>query len=280
MQTPTIAIIGGTSKFWQLWQRYFEAKWLPVIIASRSTALTPEQAVKEADIIIISVSIRSTVKTIENLIPHIPPDRLLIDFTGIKSEATRALSGYTTGEVVATHPMFGPWVTSLKNQNIAFDPLKPWAKWDFLYNLWKEDGANLIELPSRKHDEFVAIVQSTVHIMNLMFGHLLAKRGINIAELMKISTPNARMQLCILARFLNQEAALYTDMQMQNTIYKHEILPDIQSYFAELWNIVRDDQSEVFEKEFNTVKEYIGPDFLAKALKVSSEFDEYLKQNL
>ncbi len=74
---------------------------------------------------------------------------------------------------------------------------------------------------------------------------------------MKISTPNSRMQLCILARFLNQEAALYTDMQMQNTIYKNEILPDIESYFKELGDIVANDESEKFEQEFNSVKSYI-----------------------
>ena len=280
MPNPTIAIIGGTSKFWQFWKRYFEGKWLTVIITSRSTEITPEEAVKQADIIIVSVSIRATVKMIENLIPHIPPDKLLIDFTGIKTEATRALSLYISWEVVATHPMFGPWITSLLSQNIAFDPIWPWEKWEFIKNLWKMDGANLIELPSKKHDELVAIVQSTVHIINLLFGHLLAKRWIDIEELMKISTPNSRMQLCILARFLNQEAALYTDMQMQNTIYKNEILPDIESYFKELGDIVANDESEKFEQEFNSVKSYIWPDFLTKALKVSSEFDEHLKRSL
>lgn len=193
---------------------------------------------QDADIIIVSVSIRVTVKTIEDLIPHIPPNKLLLDFTGIKTEATRALSEYLTGEVVATHPMFGPWIQSLRDQNIAFDPVRPGEKWAFLHDLWKTDGANLIELSSRKHDELVAIVQSTVHIMNLMLGHLLTKRGINIEELMKISTPNSRMQLYILARFLNQEAPLYTDMQMQNTIYKNEILPDIRSYFDGLARII------------------------------------------
>jgi prephenate dehydrogenase len=65
------------------------------------------------------------VQVIENLIPHIPPGKLLMDFTGIKTKATKVLSQYTTGEVIATHPMFGPWTTSLKDQNIAFDPVLP-----------------------------------------------------------------------------------------------------------------------------------------------------------
>ncbi len=280
MNTPIITIIGWTSKFWQFWQRYFEEKWLHVIIASRSTKITPEQAVKQADIIIISVSIHSTVETIENLIPYIPPNKLLVDFTGIKSVATKALSSYSTGEVVATHPMFGPWITSLKDQNIAFDPVLPWEQWEYLKNIWKDDGANLLELSSAKHDELVAIMQSTVHIMSLMFGHLLKKRNMNIAELMKISTPNSRMQISILARFLNQEAALYTDMQTENTIYTHEILPDIEMYFRNLSSVIRNGRGDEFEQEFNSIKNYIGHEFLAKAMRVSSELDEHLKKNL
>jgi len=278
MKNLKIVLIGGTSKFGQLWKRYFEGKWCEVIVASRTTEITPEEAVTLGNVIIFSVSIRHTVNTIERLIPLIPDNRLVMDFTGIKTDATEALRAYTRGEVVATHPMFGPWTTSLQNQNIAFDPIFPWKKWDTLSELWASDGANLIELPSRKHDELVAIVQSTTHIMSLMLGHVLEKRGIDIAEIMNIATPISRMQLFILARFLNQEASLYTDMQMYNDVYKKEILIDIQQYFKSVGSMVQEWRSSDFEREFNKVKEYIGQDFLDRALKVSSALDEELKK--
>lgn len=280
MKKPTIAIIGWTSRFWQFWKRYFEWKWIHTIITSRSTDITPEQAVVKADIIIFSVSIRSTVQVIRSLMPHIPSDKLILDFTGIKTEASKALSEYKLGEVVATHPMFWPWITSLDGQNIAFDPIQPWEKWGFLSSLWKEDGANLIELSSQKHDELVAIVQSTVHIMNLMLGHILIKRGIDIKELSRISTPNSRMQLFILARFLNQDASLYTDMQMENTVYKEQILPDIATYFSTITEVIRQNDTETFAKEFSAIKNYIGQDFLDTALRVSSHFDQETKNIL
>ncbi len=116
--------------------------------------------------------------------------------------------------------------------------------------------------------------------MNLMFGHILESRWINIDELMRISTPNSRMQICILARFLNQEASLYTDMQMENTIYRKEILSSLWNYFEKLNTIIQDKKTEDFENEFNTIKKYIGQDFLDIALKTSSEFDEHIKKAL
>jgi prephenate dehydrogenase len=280
MNKPTITIIGWTSKFWRFWERYFTERGSRVILVTRSTEITPREAIEKGDIIIFSVSIRHTVAAIREYIPYIKPNKLVMDFTGIKTEATQALSDYTTWEVVATHPMFWPWITTLQWQNIAYDPINSGKHWKYISQLWKDDGVNLIELSSKKHDELVAIVQSTVHIMNIMFGHILESRWINIDELMRISTPNSRMQICILARFLNQEASLYTDMQMENTVYKKEILENLWSYFSKMSTIIQDKKNEDLEKEFNIIKEYIGKDFLDKALKTSSEFDEHIKQSL
>jgi prephenate dehydrogenase len=42
--------------------------------------------------------------------------------------------------------------------------------------MWAEDKANLINIDSKKHDELVSIVQSTVHFANLLLGHILKKR--------------------------------------------------------------------------------------------------------
>lgn len=274
MKKYKIVIIGWTSKFWQLWQRYFEEKWQEVIITSRTTEIKPEEAVKMGDIIIFSVSIRYTVETIQKLIPLIPEGRLVMDFTGIKKEASDELKKYTKWEVIATHPMFGPWIKKLEKQNIAFDPIKTWEKWDFIYNLWKNDGANLIEMESSKHDELVAIVQSSVHFVNLLIGHILVERWIHPNELMAISTPISRMQLFILSRFLNQEASLYTDMQICNTIYRDNIIPEMKNFADKMSDIITHKQSEKFEEEFNKLKKFIWQDFIDMALRVSSEIDE------
>jgi len=278
MKKHKIVIVGWTSPFWQLWKRYFEERWQEVIITSRSTEIKPQDAVKLWDIIIVSVSIRHTTQVIRELIPYIPAGKLLMDFTGIKTEATEELCKYTTWEVVATHPMFWPWIKSLENQNIAYDPIMTWEKWEFIFNLWKEDRANLIELKSNRHDELVAVVQSSVHFINLLMWHILAKRWIHPKDLISISTPNSRMQLLILSRFLNQEASLYTDMQIFNSVYRDEIIPEIKNFVESMSSIVTNQESEKFEWEFNNLKQFIWQDFLDKALRISSKFDEESKK--
>jgi len=86
------------------------------------------------------------------------------------------------------------------------------------------------------------------------------------------------MQLFILSRFLNQEASLYTDMQMCNSTYRNEIIPEIKSFVGDMSNTVINQDSEKFEQEFNNLKEFIWQDFLDKALKISSKFDEESKK--
>lgn len=272
-----IVIIWWTWVFWQFWKRYFESKWQEIIISSRSTKVTPQEAVKLGDVIIFCVSIRNTVKIIWELVSYIPAWKLVMDFTGIKSKASEELKKYTLWEVVATHPMFWPWITSIENQNIAYDPIKPGVKWKFIYSLWKEDKANLINLESNKHDELVSIVQSTVHFANLLLGHILKKRWIDIKQIIDIGTSNSRMQMLILSRFLNQNASLYTDMQFYNDHYKDEILPEIKDYVTFLEDVIESWKEDVFENEFNEIKAYIWQEFLDKALTITSNIDKEVK---
>lgn len=275
-----IAIIWGTSDFGKWWQNFFERKGFEVIVSSRNTPKTPEQAAKEADVIIISVTIRYTLDVINNIIKYLPPDKLLMDFTGIKDQATKELSKYNEWEVVATHPMFWPWVDSLENQNIAYDPVKPGKKRNKMYKILEDEGAFLIQLDSKTHDEIVSLLQSTIHFLNLLLGYVLRKRQVNLKDLNKICTPNSRMQLFLMSRFLKQHAGLYTDMQMHNEVYKDEIIPEIKEFVNYLENMIENNDVEKFQEEFEKIKEFVGEDFIDKWVDITSKIDKNLKDNI
>lgn len=279
MKNLKIWIIWWTWKFWQFWQKYFESKWLEVIVCWSNWPVTPIDIIKSADIIIFSLSIRYTKKIIKELVPEIPEWKLLLDFTWIKKEATDEMKKYIWGEVVWTHPMFWPNIKSLENQNIAFDPIMPWEKWNFIYNLWKEDKANLIEMTSQKHDELIWLIQPMTHFVNFVFWHMLKKRWIHPEDLVNISTPVSRMQTFIFSRFLWQQSSLYADMQICNEVYKKEILKELLEFTKYLESIIQNNDFEAFEKEFEDLKAFIGPEFLEKAMTVSTQIDEIVKKS-
>lgn len=123
----------------------------------------------------------------------------------------------------------------------------------------------------------MAIVQSSVHILNLVLGHILQKRNINVEELLTIATPNSRMQLCILGRFLNQKAPLYTDMQMYNTEYRDIILPEMLAYLTEVTAMVQSRNSDAFASEFEIIKQTMGTSFLEFSQGISEMLDADIK---
>lgn len=273
-----IVIVWWTWTFWKFWKDYFTKKWFEVIISSRNSEIKPKDAILLWDVIIFSISIRNSLSVMQELIPLISENKLVMDFTWIKSKTTLELSKYTLWEVVATHPMFWPWIKSLENQNIAFDPINPGEKWKIISDIWKKDKANLIEMTSLKHDKIVSVVQSSVHFANLLLGHILKKENLSINEILAIWTPNSRMQMLILSRFLNQESSLYTDMQFFNEYYKNNILPDIQDYISLLEGIINSWNTQKFENEFNNLKNYIWQDFLNKALETTNIIDKEIKK--
>ncbi len=185
---------------------------------------------------------------------------------------------YKGWEVIWTHPMFWPNVPSLKNQNIAFDPVKKWSKWEYIYNLWKNDWANLIEMTAKRHDELIWIIQPTTHFLNFIFWYVLKKKWVHPEELIAISTPVSRMQTYIFSRFLWQQAWLYWDMQICNDTYKKDILPLINRKTKKLTKIIQNWDFEMFENEFEDLKAFIWNDFLEKAMSMSSKIDNMLKE--
>ncbi len=246
-------------------------------MASRSTELTPRESIEKWDVIVFTVSIRNTPKVIRKLVPDIPKDKLIMDFTGIKSQASKELKKYTKWEVVATHPMFGPWVEWLKDQNIIYDPISPGAKWEQIYAIWENDWARLIEMDSEKHDEIAAIIQSTVHLMNLIIWNVLVETWVSLEEVEKMATPVYRMQFSILSRFVSQEADLYADMQMENQVYQDEIIPIIQDHLEEMQDVLESKDSNSFQNHFNNIKEYVWQDFIDKSMDITNKIDDILK---
>lgn len=68
-------------------------------------------------------------------------------------------------------------------------------------------------------------------------------------------------------------------MQICNKVYKKEILKELVSFTKQLEEIIQNDDFEAFEQEFEDLKKFIGPEFLEKAMRVSTEIDEIVKKN-
>jgi len=110
MEKPkTIAIIGGTGKIGGMFAKAFKEKGYEVIIASRETEISMEDAAARGDVVIVSIPIRNTKEVIEKISGNLKKDALLTDFTSVKVMPCKVMEKSFKGEVIGGHPVFGPF---------------------------------------------------------------------------------------------------------------------------------------------------------------------------
>lgn len=251
-KTPLIGIIGGTSEFGRWFKFFFERHGCRCLVAGRKTALTPDALSAQCDIVIVSVPIRETAKVIRSVRRLLKPGALLADFTSLKSEPLKEmLKADKKVGVLGMHPLFGPTVSSIKEQNIVFCPGRSnrWTK--FLKNIFAKNGAKIISMTADEHDKQMAVVQALTHFTNIVFARVAGNNKITISN--NVSTPVFRAQMQNASRVLNGDASLYADIELRNPAFRAVL----NKFIGETKNLsaaVTNRRTRTFESIFRLTK--------------------------
>ncbi len=135
-----IAVIGGSGEFGRLFAAQFKEEGHEVTITGRDVrkgknvakeldvAFSNDNvtAAKESDVVMISVYIENTLDVIEEVAPHVRSGCLLMDVTSVKEEPCEAMKKFAGKdvEIMGTHPMFGPRVTSIEGLTFILTPVR------------------------------------------------------------------------------------------------------------------------------------------------------------
>lgn len=99
-----IVIVGGRGKLGSLFANYFERSGYQVTTLGRQDWDNAEEILSDADVVVVSVPIHSTIENIERLKPYLTEDKLLLDLTSVKKRACRGdVTGSSRG---------GSWTSS------------------------------------------------------------------------------------------------------------------------------------------------------------------------
>lgn len=270
----TIGIIGGTGQIGQFFRKFFEKNGCKVLISSRKTMLDPINCARRSDVILISVPIKSAVDVIKKVGPSIKRNSLLIDTTSIKKEPVKAMLKHSKCEVIGMHPVFGPNVSSVKNQTILLCPArtKKWLKW--LVGIFENSGARVKITTPEKHDEMMSIIQGLNHFSTLSVAHAMKKLGINIKESLEYTSPIYRLRMAMVGRILSQSPDLYADIEMMNPKNK-KVLSAYLSSSKKLQEIINTKNTKEFVKYFNECAEFFG-----RFKKEAAETSDYLIEQM
>jgi prephenate dehydrogenase len=216
VKDPLIGIVGGTGRMGLWFRHLFEGLGHRVEVASRRTPLTPAQLAERADVLMLAVPIPAVERVAAELGPKVREGGLLMDLTGLKAPALKAMLEHSRGEVIGAHPLFGPDAASLVGHTVVLCPARGerWLPW--VRGLLEAQGARVVLSDASRHDRMMAAVQGLTHFDTLVFALTLARLKVNLADLLLFATPNFRVKLAQAARLLRQDPALYAEMESAN----------------------------------------------------------------
>ncbi|MGQ9688104.1 MAG: prephenate dehydrogenase/arogenate dehydrogenase family protein [Desulfobaccales bacterium] len=215
--TPVkIALIGGSGQMGRWFQRFFQDQGLTVLTADLDTPTTPQEVASQAEVVLLSVPIPKVVAVAQEIAPLMPPDAALMDITSVKQRPLDAMLKAFPGEVVGTHPLFGPKEKSIVGRTVVLCPGRGerWFAW--LKNLLEKAGARVIITTATEHDRLMAVVQGLSHFVLIALEKAIRQLGVSPQELEDYSTPTFATLHRLARRLLSQDARLYACIQLAN----------------------------------------------------------------
>lgn len=210
-----IGIIGGTGGMGRWFADFFEKEGHPVLVSGRDRGARPAEMAGTCPVVIVSVPIRSTTEVIRQTGPHMKRDSLLMDLTSLKAEPVRAMLESSVSEVIGLHPLFGPSVPSIEDQNIVICPARSgkWLPW--VRDVFGRKGAKLVEATPERHDEIMAVVQALNHLDTIVMGLVIRQSGLEREIRESFSTPILRGKLGMIDRVFSNPR-LHTELITAN----------------------------------------------------------------
>lgn len=204
------------------------------------------KSVENADIIIFSAPISKTEEIIKKVCPFIKETSVVLDVTSIKTFPSETMQKYSKKWVliIPTHPMFWPYVSTIAGQIFVLTAKREAQKdkrYVFLKNFLENRWAKIIETSPKEHDEMMAVVQWLTHFDMFVLAETIKRLDINIKKSMDFVSPIYKIMISSVARYMNQNPKLYSDIQ----IYNKEVLKVHKTFM----NVTNDFNNFVKEKD-------------------------------
>jgi prephenate dehydrogenase len=287
-----VAIIGA-GKMGRWFTRFFLKEGDSVIVSSRSkekllkmrdefgVEITDNvKAVEKADRVLICVPLENFETVVKEIHSHIRPDHVVMDICSIKERTVKIMHEYIgTGVTLGTHPVFGPGVKSIENQNFVLTPVDDEEKrFARQFKRWLEKRrANVFIMSPRKHDELMSLVLGLPHFLGLVVCDALLNYP-NFLETKKVAGASYKMLLTLAEAVASEETEFYTSLQMN--------LPEIEkieSLFlekSEEWlNMVKRKDRSAFTSKMEHIKtelREVNPDY-ARSYETMHRFLDAVK---
>lgn len=264
-----IAIIGGAGKMGRWFASFLLKDGKEVVISGRNEkrlleakqqlggveVATNVEAVKSADVVLISVPIDNFGEVIEEICPYISPKQTIIDITSIKVFPVGVMHKHIkTGLVLGTHPMFGPKARSMRNQNFVLTPTNDneRALAQKVREYLETKGARVTLMTPGEHDEMMAIVLGLSHFIGIVSADTLLSFN-KLEQTRKVAGTTYKVLLTLVEGVISADPKFYATLQMYlpNMAEIEQLFQKSSKTWADL---VKNKDSQEFIQRMNALR--------------------------
>lgn len=273
-----VAIVGGSGKMGRWFARHLLAEGNEVIISGRTEskireakkelgvdAVSNVEAVKDAEVILLSVPIDTFEDIIVELAPHIQPEQVVVDVTSVKVMPVAAMHRHLkTKQVLGTHPLFGPGAKGISGQNFVLAPTGSEERVlaEKVRAYLEKRGASVSLMTPEEHDDKMAVILGLSHFIAIVAGDTLLNSN-KVVQPTKLGGITYKVLLTLVESVISENSELYASIQMNLPG-----VPDIEALFqrkvAEWAEVVKNKDRDAFIRRIKTLKSRLekdNPDF-------------------
>lgn len=252
-----ITILGGNGQLGRIFTRMFTLSGYDVRVMGSRDWDRAEELLSDAGLVIVSVPINVTCDIIHKVTPYLADDCILADFTSIKHEPLQAMMDAHSGPVVGLHPMFGPDISSLAKQVVAYCDGRMPQEYQWLLEQMTMWGAKIELISAAEHDQNMSLIQAMRHFNSFVYGVHLAQEDPNLEKLIALSSPIYRLELAMVGRLFAQDPVLYADIIMSSP-RNIEMIKRFHQRFGDAIALLENRDKESFVKDFQQVERWFG----------------------
>ena len=172
-------------------------------------------AVKQADNVIICVSISAFEDVVKKIAPSVREGQTVVDICSVKEQPVKIMHQYLgKALILGTHPVFGPGSKSIKHKAYILTPTN--AKEQAFaekYKKWLEQvGARVFIMSPKKHDELMSVVLGLPHFVGLVACDTLLEQAA-FAETKKVAGTTYKMLLTLAEATALETPDLFATLQ-------------------------------------------------------------------
>ncbi len=184
-----VGIIGGNGRMGVALNDFFKSKKVETIVSDINLKISNKELTKNADIVVISTPVTIYEKILEEIYEELNEDKMLMDIGSLKFREVAIMKKYFSGEILATHPLFGPEKRFKgKENNIVISRFNSSEKTEFVLKLLRENQLNIIEMTPEEHDKTMAYIHGFYYLMNITYIEILQNNFKSFGKIKDLKT--------------------------------------------------------------------------------------------